>query len=236
MANLDWIRSLVSASVASFNAFASVTGQIPAFESLDQSLKRVFGFGIQFGTTTLREAMVGRISPETGALALMVRMTGSLENELYKRLFTKALESEEFAKSITHIGTAKEGERALKNLQEIGVSKGMALGPSAVTEAARRGIQQKATETAQQGQEAPVAGMEGLPIVPRETASSMLRNLPPAPPTRGVSFNPRLPTRPPAPQGGGSSQVPLMYPAMFPNDPISGLLQQRQAAIQGPQQ
>ena len=218
------------------NAFASVTGQIPAFESLDQSLKRVFGFGIQFGTTTLREAMVGRISPETGALALMVRMTGSLENELYKRLFTKALESEEFAKSITHIGTPKEGERALKQLQDIGVSKGMALGPSAVTEAARRGIQQKATETAQEGQKAPVAGMEGLPTVPRETASSMLRKLPPAPPTRGVSFNPRLPTTPPPKQGGGSSQVPLMYPAMFPNDPISGLLQQRQAAIQGPQQ
>jgi hypothetical protein len=27
-----------------------------------------------------------------------------------------------------------------------------------------------------------------------------------------------------------------MYPAMFPNDPISGLLQQRQAQIQGGQQ
>jgi len=218
------------------NAFSSVTGQIPAFESLDQSLKRVFGFGVQFGTTTLREAMVGRISPETGALALMVRMTGSLENELYKRLFTKALESEEFAKSMTHIATPVDGNRTLKQLQSIGVSRDMVFGPSPVTEAARRGIQQGVTEAAQEGQQSPIAGMEGLPIVPRETAASMMRRLPPAPPTRGVSFNPRLPTTPPPRQGGGSSQVPLMYPAMFPNDPISALLQQRQAAIQGPQQ
>jgi len=28
----------------------------------------------------------------------------------------------------------------------------------------------------------------------------------------------------------------LMYPSMFPNDPISGLLQQRQAQIQAPRQ
>jgi len=27
-----------------------------------------------------------------------------------------------------------------------------------------------------------------------------------------------------------------MYPSMFPNDPISGLLQQRQAMVQGGQQ
>jgi hypothetical protein len=59
---------------------------------------------------------------------------------------------------------------------------------------------------------------------------------PAAPPTRG--FNPRLPTTPQAPRGGGAGQVPLMYPAMFPNDPISALLQQRAASLGGqpPQQ
>ena len=87
------------------SAFANVTGQIPAFESLDAALKRSFGFGVQFGTTTMREALVGRISPETGAMALLLRMTGSLENQLYKRIFTKALESEQFAKQITHVAT-----------------------------------------------------------------------------------------------------------------------------------
>jgi hypothetical protein len=58
----------------------------------------------------------------------------------------------------------------------------------------------------------------------------MLRTLPPAPPTRGTSFNPRLPTTPPA-APGGAPQVQLMYPSLFPNDPISAMLQARQAQI-----
>ncbi|MFZ9438788.1 MAG: hypothetical protein ACO260_00655, partial [Hylemonella sp.] len=105
------------------NAFANVTGQIPAFESMDEALRRTFGTGIQFLTTTAREAMVGRISPETGALALLVRMTGSLENQLYKRIFTRALESEEFAKQITHISTPKDAAKVTKALESIGIPK-----------------------------------------------------------------------------------------------------------------
>jgi hypothetical protein len=59
----------------------------------------------------------------------------------------------------------------------------------------------------------------------------MLRTLPPAPPTRGTSFEPRMPTQLPAAPQSGAGQVPLMYPALFPNDPISAMLQARQAQI-----
>jgi len=71
-----------------------VTGQIPALDSLDQALKRSFGFGIPFGTTTAREASAGRARLNQGSWLSMVRMTGSMENQMYKRMFTKALESE----------------------------------------------------------------------------------------------------------------------------------------------
>ena len=211
------------------NAFASVTGQIPAFESLDQALRRTFGTGIQFLTTTMREAMVGRIAPETGALALMVRMTGSLENELYKRIFTKALESPEFARGITNIATPKDGEKVLKQLQDIGISKEMIFGRPAVA-ATTRAIPREITDLEREGQTTPLQGMEGQPVVPSASASQMLRTLPPAPPTRGYEPNFRLPTTKPA--APAQKQIPLMYPAMFPNDPISGLLMQRQAAMQ----
>lgn len=212
------------------NAFANVTGQIPAFESLDEGLKRVFGSGIQFLTTTMREAAVGRIAPETGALALMVRLTAGLENQLYRRIFTRALESEEFAKTITHVGTPQEGKKALKQLQLIGI-------PAAkVVQPARMGAQQELADIAKTGQKAPVEGMAGQPVVPRETARQMLNRVaPPAPATRGMGqFNPRMPTKPQVTQG--QQQLPMMYPALFPNDPISAMLQQRQAAIQPPQQ
>jgi len=85
------------------------------------------------------------------------------------------------------------------------------------------------------GEQKPIAGMEGQPVVSRGTASQMLRQLPPAPPTTGVQFNPRMQTKPQVTQGSGAGQIPLMYPAMFPNDPISALLQQRQAMMQPPQ-
>ena len=103
------------------NAFADVTGQIPAFESLDDALKKVFGSGIQWLTTTAREAAVGRINPTTGSLALIVRLAGSLENQLYQRIFTRALEDPEFAKTITHVSTPQQAAKAAAKLEEIGI-------------------------------------------------------------------------------------------------------------------
>ena len=88
------------------NAFADVTGQIPAFDSLDESMKRLFGSGIQFLTTTMREAAVGRINPQTGALAVLLRLTGSIENQLYQRIFTKALEDPELDRKSTRLNSS----------------------------------------------------------------------------------------------------------------------------------
>jgi hypothetical protein len=206
------------------NAFADVTGQIPAFESLDESLKRVFGSGIQYLTTTAREAAVGRINPTTGALALMVRLTGSLENQLYQRIFTKALEDPTFARRITQVGTPAEAKAVAAELEKIGISP---------TKYVPTPVRITAMEAAQAAQDEETAAR--VPQRQAETARQMLqRTLPVAPPTRGTSFNPRLPTTPPA--GPATGGVNLMYPALFPNDPISGLLQQRQAAMQRPAQ
>ncbi len=201
------------------NAFAGVTGQIPQFESLDEQLKRVFGSGIQWLTTTAREAAVGRINPTTGALALLVRLTGSLENTLYQRIFTRALEDPDFAKAMTQIATPQQAAKVAAELSKIGISP--------TTYVPRAAAIPKA-EVAQELQE---TAREPRPAAPAaSTAREMLRTLPPAPPTRGTSFNPRLPTTPPA-APAGAPQVQLMYPSLFPNDPISAMLQARQAQI-----
>jgi hypothetical protein len=211
------------------NAFADVTGQIPVFESLDAGLKRVFGSGIQFLTTTAREAAVGRINPTTGALAVLVRLAGGLENQVYQRIFTRALEDAEFAKRITHISTPQEAQKVAAELEKIGIPKSVY-----VPNIARASVQTTA-QTAMGDQPEAVGNLPNLPAVPGTSAQRMLKALPPAPPTRGTNFNPRLPTAPAAAPASGGSNVQLMYPSMFPNDPISGLLQQRQAQIQGPQ-
>jgi hypothetical protein len=202
------------------NAFADVTGQIPVFESLDQTLKKLFGAGIQFLTTTAREAAVGRIRPETGALAILVRASASLENEMYQRLFTKALEDPAFAKNITSVSTPAQAKALVAQMENIGIPRS-SLMPARIA----------AQEAAQMAMpEEPLPGASA-PVVSRETAASMLRALPPAPPTTGYQL--RLPTAPPAQSAPNQyANVPMMYPALFPNDPISGLLEQRRQQIQ----
>lgn len=221
------------------NAFADVTGQIPLFESIDSNLKRVMGFGVQFMTTTAREAMVGRISPESGALALLLRMTASAENQLYQRIFTKALEDPAFAQAITHVGTPAQGKAAAKQLEGIGANMSQIFNEpfkATVPGISQRIIRQELPQEQIRERQTEIGNMKSLPVVSRETtAQQMLKALPPAPATRGYEFNPRVSTTPPA-KTGGMGQMQLMYPAMFPNDPISGLLQQRQAQVQGGQQ
>jgi len=221
------------------NAFADVTGQIPLFESIDQNLRRVMGFGVQFMTTTAREAMVGRISPESGALALLLRMTASAENQLYQRIFTKALEDPAFAQAITHVGTPAQGKAAAKQLEGIGANMSQIFNEPFKATApgiSQRIIRQELPQEQIRERQTEIGNMKSLPVVSRETsAQQMLKALPPAPATRGYEFNPRVSTTPPA-KTGGMGQMQLMYPAMFPNDPISGLLQQRQAQVQGGQQ
>jgi hypothetical protein len=228
-AHLDDLKTLADLQ-RRVNAFADVTGQIPAFESTDQAMKRLFGAGIQFLTTTAREAAVGRINPSTGALAVMLRMAGGLENQIYQRIFTRALEDAEFAKRITHVGTPAEAKKLAAELEKIGIPKSAYL-PENITRAAV----QTTAQAAMGEQPENIGNLGNLPVVPGTSAQKMLKAMPPAPPTRGTNFNPRLPTAPAA-APGGAPNIQLMYPAMFPNDPISGLLQQRQAQVQAPRQ
>jgi hypothetical protein len=208
------------------NAFADVTGQIPVFEATDDKMKRLFGFGIQFATTTAREAAVGRINPETGALALMLRLGGKVESQLYQRMFTKALEDPKFASSITHVGTPQQATTVNGMLQNIGIDLTKvyeAPRPAAAPSVGQRVIKQEAAGALQPGQEARTA--------PQPTAEQMLKALPPAPATRGYTSELRVGPPPAIPAGGAFANVPLMYPAMFPNDPISGLLKARQDQV-----
>jgi hypothetical protein len=83
-------------------------------------------------------------------------------------------------------------------------------------------------------QEAAGALQPGQEARPAPTAEQMLRAMPPAVASRGYTNQMRV-GPPPSNPGGGLGNVQLMYPAMFPNDPISGLLQQRQAQLTGQQ-
>ena len=213
------------------NAFAGVTGQIPEFNSLDDNLKKVFGSGLQYITTTVREAAVGRIRPETGALALLVRMAGGLENQVYNRIFVKALEDPTFAARISRISTPEQAAEVAASLTQIGVPRSFF--QSLVTApGASRAASQEVNRMARGDEELPTGVNPDLPVV--GTARQMLRNLPPAPQSRGMPQPQQKPNlRAPSFQQPArpASNVNLMYPTLFPNDPISAMLQQRQAGL-----
>jgi len=210
------------------NAMGDVTGRMASFEATDEKMKRLFGFGIQFATTTLREAATGRISPETGALALMLRLAGRVESQLYQRMFTKAMEDPKFAHSITHIGTPQQATTINGALQNIGIdlTKAYEAPRAPAPSPIQRVLRQEGAGALQPEQEAR----------PAPTAEQMLKALPPAPATRGYTSEMRVGPPPAIPAGGSFGNVPLMYPAIFPNDPISGLLKARQEQILGKQQ
>lgn len=205
-------------------AFADITGKPPSFESTDDALRRVFGTGIQFASTTLRETMVGRISPQTGAIAFMLRMFSSTEKQIYDKLFVRALEDPKFAERITHLSTPEQGKQLAVELQNMGIPISMIMRPLGMVGA----------RELQEGREIPTGVDKNLPVMRQPTAKEMMRTMPPAPPT---TYKPQLRApASPSPQSMSSPQIPLMYPAMFPNDPISALLKQRQAQITGQQQ
>ena len=232
-------------------AFADVTGQIPSFDSMDNQLKNLFGFGVQYLTTTAREAAVGRINPSTGALALMLRIVGSAENTLYERMFTKAMEDKQFAHAITHVGNPEQANRAAQQLSGIGIGvKDILKNVFGSTSNAGRIARSEVTEQSEKGR-------GPLPEAPRgTTARAMLqRALPPAVPVRGTQylvptppqFGQAVPGMPPsvrsvptAPPGGGaggaggSPSAQQMYQALFPRDPLSQMLQARQLQQQPP--
>lgn len=198
------------------NAFADVTGQMPAFESLDETLKGMFGSGIQYMTTTMREAAVGRIRPETGMIALMIRLVANTENKIYSRIFTKALEDPAFASKMANTTTPTQAKALTVELQKIGVDVPRML---RMLTPVKQGLSQDLIDRTQEPSD--------MPAPSQGAARSMLRDLPPAP---KLGFDDLFKPAAPTPQQGGAGASPnLLYPSLFPRDPISDMLKQRAA-------
>ena len=192
------------------------------FSSLDEALKKNIGSGVGYLTTQVREVQSGRISGTTGALALLVRLSASLENKIHDRLFTKAIEDPVFAKKLISMSTPTEQKQVVAELQKIGVPM------SAIFDISPR-IANLEAQRAMDDRKIPVSNS----TAPIMSAREQLRALPPAPST---TFKLNLPTTPPSGAGAGPQQQQMLYPTLFPNDPISAMLQQRQQQQANPGQ
>ena len=201
-------------------AMGQITGKTVEFEALDEQLKRLMGSGLGVLSTTLRSTAEGRLSPTTAAIAFLIRLTGSLETNMYDRVMKHALENPDFAKAIANLNNPAEAKKAVVAMQNIGVP----ISKFFATDINREAMGSSRDQEQQAQPQAPSA-----PPPPR-------RPLPPAPPTTGITITTRMPVAQPRPPASAASQLQMMYPSMFPNDPISALLKQRQAQTQPPAQ
>ena len=209
-------------------ALKNVTGMNPRFESSSQIFQRMLGVSIPGLMTYGRDVTGDRISPEGAGISLGVRFFSAMEENLQNKMLVRALTDPDVAKALVNPKNANDAKLLLREVQSAGYLSRALMADIGVT----------SSQLAMQDRQLPIEGREELPVVSRETtAQQMLKALPPAPPTRGLGDEGfRFPTlSPKAPSSAAGGQVPLMYPAMFPDDPISALLLQRQAQIQGGQ-
>ena len=219
-------------------ALKNVTGMNPRFESTSQMFQRMLGVSIPGLMTYGRDVMGGRISPEGAGISLSVRLFSSMEEDLQNKMLVRALTDPDVAKALVNPKNANDAKLLLREVQSAGY----------LSRALMADIGLTSSQLAMQDRQLPIEGMEGLPVVSRETtaaaptaaasssgasASTMLREMPVAPPTRGMppaTLSPRFGAPPPP-----APPAPGMYQALFPDDPISKMLQQRQSQMQGGQ-
>jgi hypothetical protein len=211
--------------------FSGVTGQVPVFEASDAQMQRIFGVGIKSLTTTMREIGVGRISAMGGTLGLMIRLGSALETQVYDKLFVRAIENEDFAHKLVNLSTPEQAAQVAKELEGIGVP-------------IQRVLRMAALEgRPESNPELPIEGSQNAKVIPKETAREMMRrSLPPAPKARGLEqarpeqrmrmegFMPADAVPKTATSSGQTgSSLAQSYMTMFPDDPLSKMLAQRQA-------
>jgi len=205
-------------------ALTAATGMAPRFESTSDVFKRMFGVSVPGLATYGRDVMGGRISGQGAGISLGVRLLSSMEDDLQRKMMVRAMTDPKVANALANGRTTEQGKLLLREMQSLGAL------PRAMITATSVG----ASQLAMSDRETPIEGMaglpEGVPAARRQgTAAAMLRKLPPAPQTRGMpKVSQRLPS-PPAPV----APPPSMYQMLFPDDPLSQMLQQRQ---QPPQQ
>ena len=222
-------------------ALMNVTGMVPRFESSSQIFQRMLGVSIPGLMTYGRDVAGGRISPQGAVVSLGVRLLSSMEEDLQNKMLLRAIADPKVAKALAEPKTAEQAKLLLREIQSTGYLSRALMADIGVT----------GSQLAMGDRESPIEGMAGLsPVVrqpstaaapsrsetgaPRpETAAALLRKMPPAPQTRGMpAVSTRLPTTPPAAPAPPSAN---MYQMLFPDDPISKMMSQRQQPVAPPQ-
>jgi hypothetical protein len=224
-----------------------ITDTPKPFETTDEALQRISGVSIR-NISTLYRGMSGaggyKASPMDAGIYLGMRLIGRQEYGIMDRVMQRAITDPDFAKALVDNSQQQSMQQQMAKLQKKLYREGVYI-PEVIFKAPQRAAMIGLSEELQEPvpQEAPMAApaAPAAPVAPQPapapaqpTAREMMQNLnrqqPTAPPTRGMQVIPAAPERnklpPQAPRSGNAAQ---MYQALFPNDSLGNLIQQKQA-------
>jgi hypothetical protein len=159
-----------------------------------------------------------------------------MEEDLQNKMMVRALTDSKVADALSNLKTADQGKLLLREVQSLGYLSRALMADIGVT----------SSQLAMGDRESPVQGMQTSSTAPStaapasaaaaprpETAAALLKKMPPAPQTRGLpsAMSPRFAAPPPS----TAPAAPGMYQMLFPDDPISKMLNQRQQPVAPPQ-
>jgi hypothetical protein len=223
-----------------------ITDTPKPFETTDEALQRISGVSIR-NISTLYRGMTGaggyKASPMDAGIYLGMRLIGRQEYGIMDRVMQRAITDPDFAKALVDNAQQQSMQQQMAKLQKKLYREGVYL-PEVVFKAPQRAavieasqeLQEPAPQEAQMN--APIA--PAAPVAPQApsgqaSSSQMMEQFkkaqPPAPPTRGgqqiIPAAPernKLPPQSTAPKGNAAQ----MYQALFPNDTLGNLIQQKQ--------
>ena len=216
-----------------------ITDTPKPFETTDEALQRISGVSIR-NISTLYRGMTGaggyKASPMDAGIYLGMRLIGRQEYGIMDRVMQRAITDPDFAKALVDNSQQQSMQQQMAKLQKKLYREGVYI-PEVIFKAPQRATMIQASEALQEPapQEPPMAAPAPAPApAPAQpTAKEMMQNLnkqqPPAPATRGTApaqpLKPVFPNTAPPKTGGNAAQ---MYQALFPNDSLGNLIQQKQ--------
>jgi hypothetical protein len=188
-------------------------GRLSPFRGLDEQLREKIGAGVGTIESTARAAMIRQISPIHAAVSLMSRFLTRQQTAIYESVLYKALTDPEYAHQLVSANVPLDSKKGFKTMSNLTLKAGGYL-PALLKVGAMEAVQATENEDLR------------LPLPTPE----FTRGLAPAPeaPSRNIAQSlpaRNLPPLPKVPQTPG-----LGYEALFPNDVISPLLEQRKTA------
>ena len=216
------------------------------FETTDEALQRIAGVSIR-NLTTMYRGLTGvggvKPSPMDAGVYLGMRLIGRQEYGIMDRVMQKAISDPDFAAALVANKETGSLAKQLEKLNRRAMLTGVYI-PEVIYKAPQRAAVIQGSEALQEPvpQEEvqmvpppPPAAAPATPAAPQAPRAAQMmeqfnKTQPSAPPTRGMQVIPAAPERNKLPpQAPKSSNAAQMYQALFPNDNLGNLIQQKQA-------